>query len=192
MSIIKELPEDDYLWAGKKVTKLIFSNPRAAKTAYDKFDESAEEEVATSSMTREELTARLELVEAKGDARMYRFEERMDQAIGEMRRDTGRFEASIESFKTTTDASIQSLKSSMVAGNASVKSTMITSAVGAVLAIVLGVAAFNATVLSNMVASFESGKSTVIAVSEATRRLEILQDRIEAQQKAPPTPAVKK
>lgn len=184
MSKIKETPDGEYAWAGDKITKLVFpNNPRAMGSAYDEAEIVNEAEVTTNGMTREELTARLELVEAKGDARLSRFEERMDQAIGEMRRDTGRFEASIESFKSTTDANIHGLKASMEAGNASVKTTMITSAVGAVLAIVLGVAAFNATVLSNMVASFESGQSTATAVGEATSRLEALQDRIEAQQK---------
>lgn len=113
--------------------------------------------------TREEMSVRLELVESKADARMSRFEERIDSAIGALRRDTDRVEAAIGNLKSTT----------------------IVTAISAVLAIVLGIAAFNATVLSNMVTSFESGKNTATAISESTKRLEVLQDRIEAQQKQP-------
>jgi len=54
----------------------------------------------------------------------------------------------------------------------SVKNTSITTGIGAVLAIVFGVAAFNATVLSNMLASFESGKNTSTAQAEVKRQSE--------------------
>ena len=121
-----------------------------------------------TDITREEMTVRLELAEAKADARISRFEERIDSAIDALRRDTDRVEAAIGNLKSTT----------------------IVTAISAVLAIVLGIAAFNATVLSNMVASFESGKNTAAAISESTKRLEVLQDRIEAQQKQVP-PATK-
>ena len=123
---------------------------------------------AMNDITREELSARLELVESKADARMSRFEERIDSSIGEMRRNTDRLEAAIGNLKTTT----------------------VVTAIASVLTIVFGVAAFNSTVLSNMVASFESGKNTAAAISESTKRLEVLQDRIEAQQKptGPPQP----
>ncbi len=52
------------------------------------------------------------------------------------------------------------------------KTTIIVTAISAVLAIVFGVAAFNATVLSNMVASFESGKNTSAAQAEVKRQTE--------------------
>ena len=55
---------------------------------------------------------------------------------------------------------------------ASLKITIVVTAISAVLAIVLGVAAFNATVLSNMVASFESGKNTSAAQAEVKRQTE--------------------
>lgn len=49
---------------------------------------------------------------------------------------------------------------------AGLKSIFLITAVSTVIAIVLGVAAFNATLLSNMVASFESGKSTAAVQAE--------------------------
>lgn len=184
MSVIKDSPVDDFSWAGDKVTKLVFPKQEKSDPAYDHLNEIIGGDVATVGMTREEMTAKLELVEAKADARLSRFEERMDQSISEMRRDTGRMESSIESFKSTTEASIQGLKSSVEASSASVKSTMITAAVGAVLAIVLGVAAFNATVLSNMVASFESGKSTAAAIAQASEQMKQTQEQLKAIQEA--------
>lgn len=47
------------------------------------------------------------------------------------------------------------------------------------IASVMAIAAFNATVLSNMVASYESGKSTAAAITQATERLDRLQERTE-------------
>ncbi|CAM2148569.1 conserved protein of unknown function [Pararobbsia alpina] len=57
----------------------------------------------------------------------------------------------------------------------SVKTIVVTTAIGSVMAI----AGFNATVLSNMVASYESGKSTAAAITQATERLDRLQERTE-------------
>lgn len=143
-----------------------------------KVDQSVNHGKNVSQISREEIDAKLELLLARSDARaretellaearLSRFEERIDQAIGEMRRDRSEIKDAIGSLKTTT----------------------VVTAITAVLAIVFGVAAFNATVLSNMVASFESGKNTASALGDATARLERLQDRIEAAQSARPQPA---
>lgn len=113
-------------------------------------------------VTHYELDAKLEAIEARADARMSRFEERIEQAIGEMRRTTDRLEAAIGNLKTTT----------------------IVTAVSAVVAIVLGVAAFNATLLSNMVASFESGKNTATAITQSTEQIRQTQDQLRALREA--------
>lgn len=70
--------------------------------------------------------------------------------------------------------------------NKSTRTTIIVTAVSAVLAIVGGVAAFNATVLSNMVASFESGKNTAASLADAAGRLEKVQAASDGKQR--PTP----
>lgn len=57
------------------------------------------------------------------------------------------------------------------AENKSLKSTIIVTAIGTVLTIVIGVGAFNATVLSNMVASFDSGKSVAEDLSKSSNDL---------------------
>lgn len=159
---IRDRSSDDptSTWAANKLKLVVVTS----NDQYD-FQGSIEQDQPSagtmSNMTREELDARLELVEARADARLSRFEERIDQAIGEMRRDRSDLKGDIKSSKWT------------------VVGTLIAS----VIAIVGGVAAFNATVLSNMVTSFESGKNTAQSISDATKRLESLQDRIEAAQK---------
>jgi hypothetical protein len=59
------------------------------------------------------------------------------------------------------------------------KTTLIVTALASVIAIVGGIATFNATVLSNMVASFESGKNTATAITQATEQLKQTQKSIE-------------
>lgn len=103
--------------------------------------------------TREELDAKLELIETRLDSKVQRIEDKMD----------GFLSASKE-----TNDSIKSLKT-----------TIIVTAISTVLAIVLGVAAFNSTVLSNMVASFESGKNTAQAIDKAQTDLQKREARLD-------------
>jgi high-affinity nickel permease len=70
---------------------------------------------------------------------------------------------------------------------------MVVTAITSVLAIVLGIAAINATLLSNMVASFESGRNLSAAQAEVKRQAEEtatllrqLQDRMPPAPSAPP------
>lgn len=107
--------------------------------------------------TREEIDAKLETIEVRMDGRVASIEAKIDGLVARMDQRM----SSIESTVKDTQASIGNLKS-----------TTIVTAIGAVLTIVLGVAAFNATVLSNMVASFESGKNTSAAQSEVKRQSE--------------------
>ena len=55
---------------------------------------------------------------------------------------------------------------------ANLRTTVIVTAISVGLAVVFGIAAFNATVLSNMLAAFESGRSVSTAQAEAARRNE--------------------
>ncbi len=67
---------------------------------------------------------------------------------------------SIDASQKSTDAGIKNLKT-----------TFIVTAISSTIAIVLGIAAFNATVLSNMVASFESGKNTMQSINQVSNQL---------------------
>jgi len=124
----------------------------------------AGEDAQMSQLTREELDAKLEAMEARMDGRVASIESsvnvflarqderfvRLDEQLGRMAEDV-----------TQTQADVKNLKS-----------TIIVTAISVVLAIVLGVAAFNATVLSNMLASFESGKNTASAQAEVKKQVE--------------------
>ena len=117
-----------------------------------------------------ELDAKLEAQEARAEARIARIEAKIDQSVAS---------------SSEANASLKSLKS-----------TLIVTAIGSVLTIVIGVAAFNATLLSNMLASFESGKNTSSMVSEVAskqrqidEKLQAIQDRLDAAASAAATSA---
>jgi len=153
-----------------KTPSLREANPENLSEGYDQFSRpNSKDDVSTIDMTREEMTARLELVEAKSDARLSRFEERIDQAIGEMRRDRAELKDDVRSLASEFKSS---------------KFQIILAMIGTGVAIVLGIAAFNATVLSNMVASFESGKSTATAITQATEQIKQTQQQLQMVQEA--------
>ena len=130
-----------------------------------------------NTVSKDLLDARLETIEVRMDARMARIEE----LIGDTRK------------------GIELMRQESRADNKSTRTTMIVTGISSVLAIVLGVGAFNATVLSNMVASFESGKNTASmlansekAIKEATQALVAAQAQanqaaMHTQQKPEPT-----
>ncbi|MDB5754261.1 MAG: hypothetical protein JWR56_689, partial [Massilia sp.] len=87
--------------------------------------------------------------------------ERMDQ----------RFERMGERFERI-DSRIDKPGAELRAAISGLKSATITTGISAVLAIVIGVASFNATMLSSMVTAFESGKNTSAAQAEVKRQTE--------------------
>lgn len=122
------------------------SSPRS-RSNVDPVDavSSTDENPATSTMngpTREEVDAKLLLIETRMDGRVASIERSVANAI---------------SAVSETRGDIKNLKWTMVA---------------TAIATVLGIAAFNATVLSNMVASFESGKNTAAAQAEVKKQSE--------------------
>lgn len=126
------------------------------------------------AVTKDLLDARLETIEVRIDARMGRIEE----LIGDTRRE------------------IDLMRQESKADNKSTRATMIVTGISSVFAIVLGIAAFNATVLSNMVASFESGKNTASAQAasekaliEATKALEAATEKAKQATSNPAPPA---
>jgi hypothetical protein len=122
-----------------------------------------------NAMTREEMTARLELVEAKADARLGRVEERMDQAIAEMRRESAQL---LQAFKEERGDRRSEMRN--------LKLTIITTGI----AVVLGLGAANVSMVQSMLASFESGKSSGAAITQATEQLKQTQQQIQSLQDA--------
>jgi hypothetical protein len=133
---------------------------------------------------REELDVKLQLIETRMDRRVALIEAKIDTLSGVL---TERFKAMdermgrIEGDANETKTSVSSLKT-----------TLVVTAVATVLA----VAALNATVLSNMTASFESGKSTAAAQADVKRQSEAteallrkLQSQIDGESKERAEPA---
>lgn len=116
-------------------------------------------------VSRPELDAKLEAIEARMDARVASIEGKIDTMLARMEGRDAAYEQRFVSLDQRFTGVEESLKDTRAAIS-NLKTTTIITAVSAVLAIVFGVAAFNATVLSNMVASFESGKSTAAAQAE--------------------------
>ncbi|KTB90882.1 hypothetical protein AO073_05950 [Pseudomonas syringae ICMP 11293] len=104
-----------------------------------------------NEISREELNAKLETIETKMDARIEVVSAKIDSFVAiQVERDK-RMEATLNQIS----ANHGDIKSSI----GSMKTTMIVTAVSTVLAIVIGIAGFNAMLTSNMVASFQMGRS---------------------------------
>ena len=104
-----------------------------------------------TDITREEIDAKLEANEARRDAMFATINGKLDLIVE-------RLESQIKR--------IDKLEQAMI----SLKSTVIITGISSSIAIILGVAGFNATLLSNMTATFESGKETATMQYE-TRRM---------------------
>ena len=80
-------------------------------------------------------------------------------------------DAKLETIETRMDCRVASIERLMLETRQDIKNLKMSMVVTGI-AVVLGIAAFNATVLSNMVAAFESGKNTAAAQAEVKRQAE--------------------
>ena len=113
-----------------------------------------------NNITREEFNAKLETIEVKMDARVESVSAKIDAFIAVQAERDKRMEAIVTQI-STTHAEIKTSINSM-------KTTTIVTAVSAVLAIVIGIAGFNAMLTSNMISSFQMGRSeSALAISAA-------------------------
>jgi high-affinity nickel permease len=87
-------------------------------------------------------------------------------------------DARLETIETRMDGRVASIERSVAEAIAAANETrhdiknLRLTIIGTAIATVLGIAAFNATVLSNMVAAFESGKNTAAAQAEVKKQSE--------------------
>ena len=80
-------------------------------------------------------------------------------------------DAKLETIETRRDSRVASIERLIAETRQDIKNLKMTMVVTGI-AVVLGIAAFNATVLSNMVAAFESGKNTAAAQAEVKKQAE--------------------
>ncbi|USX22617.1 hypothetical protein NHH82_10845 [Oxalobacteraceae bacterium OTU3REALA1] len=121
-----------------------------------------------TSPDRDFVDARFEAVESRMDGRVARIEAALAASTALVDERSRHADARMERM----ESALSELRSETRSAISGLKTTIIVTAISAVFAIVFGVAAFNATVLSNMVASFESGKNTSAAQAEVKRQVE--------------------
>ena len=129
--------------------------------------DSADKEGNTKPMndiTREEFNARMETIEVKMDARVEAVSGKIDAFIAVQAERDKRMEAIVSQISATHTEIKTSINS--------MKTTTIVTAVSAVLAIVIGIAGFNAMLTSNMIASFQMGRSERALETHAVQKVE--------------------
>ena len=143
-----------------------------------------------SELQREELDVKLAMAEAITDARMVETDIKIVQSYVKMASIEGKIDA-LAGLVSAMGATIAEIKTDIK----NWRTTVVVTAISVGLATVFGVAAFNATVLSNMLASFESGKNMSAAQAELQRQAEataVLLDKLQKQVDQAPAPAPKK
>lgn len=145
-----ELPSDE-LWAESIAIEEHAERLRGAlKSARAKLiNESAtsyDGDMAT--VTREEIDAKLEAVEARTETKLAGIDGKIDRLGDQL----VRVSADISAFKWWL--------------------------VGAALTVIFGIGALNYTLLGNMVAAFESGKNTATSLTQATEELKRTQEQL--------------
>jgi len=135
-----------------------------------------------SAITREQFDAKIEAIEARMDARVElsnakadashakadATHARLDSFIAlQAERDRRFFDVQAERDKRldALPGQITSLALEMRAGFSSLRTTILVTAITATIAIVLGVASFNASLTSNMLAAFQLGESVQPALA---------------------------
>lgn len=113
-----------------------------------------------SDMSREEIEAKLEANEARGAAQFAAMSGRFDAIYARLDNHSERMDRLEHALNVLTSTV------------ASLKSTMIITGISSVIAIVLGTAGFNAALLSNMSAMFDSGKNSAEMQYETRRQVE--------------------
>ena len=139
-------------------------SPVHLAAVFDSSEATPEDNHMAASPDRDVVDAKLEAVESRMDGRVASIESALAAFSALMDERSLHLDARMARMEVT----ISEIRSAM----AGLKTTIIVTAISAVLAIVLGVAAFNATVLSSMVAAFEAGKNTSAAQAEVKRQTE--------------------
>lgn len=126
---------------------------RSSKQKIEQIRHPADNQSMSEPLTRPELDAKLEAMEARLEGRVVRIEDAV-KGLVEANRET---RAAIGSLKTTT----------------------VITAISAVIAIVFGVAAFNATLLGNMTGAQGAGQDVGAALERSRAQMEATQQLLE-------------
>lgn len=182
-------PANDFEFSQSTVTTVA---PEAIRLQFDKMmasivtntqsvaaDDNSRKPLKMSDVTREEISARLEAVEARMDARVAGMSAKLDTALAEMRADR---EANSVRFAAVAK-DIGDIKADLSGTKASFR-TVIGNVWGAAVATITIVAA----IVGFGIAAFDSGRETSKSIAEATAQMKQLQMQLEAQAKAAASP----
>lgn len=151
----------------------------------DTFPGNADNHTTMTGPTREEIDAKLQAVEARMDTRVAEVVGRIDSLLVSQQgldriyqKQFSDLAAAQEAQKTQAEEAkkeqlkaINEAQKSSTDDIKSLKRTIAVAGIGTALTVLFGIAAFNATLLSNMIASFESGKNTMQSVNQVTNQL---------------------
>lgn len=137
---------------------------------------------ASLEATINALIRRMEERFAEFDARFAQIDARFAQIDARFVQIDNRF-ARVEARMSTIEAAVGGMQNAI----GGLRTTIVVTAIGAVI----GVAAFNATVLNNMLASFESGRNVSAAQAQIQRQAEETAALLRQIQQALPVPAKK-
>jgi peptidoglycan hydrolase CwlO-like protein len=113
-----------------------------------------------SDISREEIDAKLEANEARRDAQIASINGKIDTIINRLDSQSQRMDRLERSIDATTGML------------SSLKTTIILTGISSSIAIIFGVAGFNAALLSNMASMYESGKNNAEMQQETRRQVE--------------------
>ncbi|NGZ84865.1 hypothetical protein [Duganella aceris] len=113
-----------------------------------------------NDMTREEIDAKLEATEARRDAQIASINGKIDILINRLDSHSQRMDRLERTIEATTGML------------SSLRTTVILTGISSSLAIIFGVASFNAALLSNMTSMYDSGKSNAEMQQETRRQVE--------------------
>lgn len=132
--------------------------------------------------SREEIDTRFALAESRTDAYVKTMMGQLDAMMARMEERDKRFQQQFDEQNKRFEQRFQSIEricADIKLDLKNLRTTTIVTAITATLATVFGVAAFNATVLSNMLASFDAGQKASSSHSELVHQMDAMNAKIE-------------
>lgn len=122
------------------------------------------------------IDAKLEAAEARTEARVVRIESMVESFVRSNDDFKQEIREEVNEFKRESELTRQEIRKE----NKSTRATVIVVSVSSVIAIVIGIAAFNATLTSNMIASYSQGQTTKDNISyEVSKQNQELNDKLD-------------
>lgn len=167
------------------ISMILSGRPSKARTTANAGDDLKPGAAKMNEISRHELDAKLAATEARMDTRVAEIVGRLDILIvsqqgldrlyqkqfADLAAAQDAQKSQVEAAKKEQLQAIGEAQKASTADMVSLKRTIAVAGIGTALTVLFGIAAFNATLLSNMMASFESGKNTMQQVNQVSNQL---------------------